>query len=793
MYPDDRYRRAAATCGVGVWDWNLATGEIYVDPVLKQLLGYEDHEIRNHLDDWGRHVHPDDAPAVFDKAQAHIKGETPSYEAEHRMLHRDGSIRWFLARGSCTRDEQGTAVSMAGTDTDITERKRSEEALRQAEELNRRIVDSTDDCVKILDLDGRILYMNPVGLSLLGSADIDELMHRTVTDFFEEEPRQAAAHALEQARRGGHGRFQYSMRTASGLKWFDAAVTPITDANGAVVQLLAVSRDVSDRRREEAFRAAQHRVLEMIATGRSLADVLESLVHLVESQADGMLCSVVLLDEDGATIRHGAAPSLPVEYVRAIDGSTIGPSVGSCGTAMHSGATVIVTDILTDPLWEGHQDAARLFGLRACWSTPIFSPQRKVLGSFAMYYDEPRAPAEEELRLIETAADIARIAIEQQRAYHALRHSEARNEAILRAIPDMMFVTTVNGVILDYHAKDASKLYVPPSAFLGRSVQDVLPAWVAAPMVHAFARASVSDAEEKVEYALGADDQARSYEASIVRCGGDKILSIVRDITARKRAELEAEANRRELAHLSRVAMLGELSGALAHELSQPLTAVLSNAQAARHLLERHPADVEQLRAALDDIIRNDKRAGAVIDRLRTLLRKGDTALHPLDVNDVARDVMDLADGELMSRRVTVKTTLAPGMPLVQGDRVQLQQVVLNLVLNACDAMTNTDAPDRQLALSTSTNDGFVELVVSDRGTGIPEGQLERVFEPFVTFRQQGLGLGLAISRSIVTAHGGSIRAENNADGGATFRCLLPIAVDRNAQPDRLTIQGAKQ
>jgi len=295
-------------------------------------------------------------------------------------------------------------------------------------------------------------------------------------------------------------------------------------------------------------------------------------------------------------------------------------------------------------------------------------------------------------------------------------------------------------------------------------------------LLGAFTRASVSNEPEKVEYSISAEGTDRFYEACVVRCDGDKILSIVRDITARKIAELEADAQRRQLAHLSRVTTLGELSGALAHELSQPLTAVLTNAQAARHFLDRSPLNIEQLRGALDDIIRNDKRAGAVIDRLRALLRKGDSARQPLDVSEVAREVLDLVYGELTSRRIMVTTSLAPAIPLVLGDRVQLQQVVLNLVLNACDAMNSTHAPDRQLVLSTSADDAAVELAVSDRGPGIPDGQLERVFEPFVTFREHGLGLGLAISRSIVTSHGGSIRAENNADGGATFRCLLPVA-----------------
>jgi PAS domain S-box-containing protein len=658
MSADDRYKRAAAAGGVGIWDWNLVTNEIYVDPFLKRLLGYEDREIRNHIEDWGRLVHPDDGAAVFASAQAHIAGETPLYEIEHRMVHRDGSIRWFLARGSVTRDAAGVAVGMAGTDTDITERKRGEEALR----------------------------------------------------------------------------------------------------------------------REEAVRAAQHQVLGMIATGSPLTDVLECLVKVVEQQSDGMLCSVVMLDEHASRVRHCAAPSLPADYVRAIDGLTIGPKHGSCGTSMFLGAPVIVTDILSDPLWEDYREVARQAGFRACWSVPIGSPQRKPIGSFAMYYAEPRSPSAAELRLIESGADIARIAIEHERANQALRDSEARNRAMLRAIPDWMFLTTTDGVFLDYHARETSRLYVPPHTFLGKRVTEVLPPAVGTLLARAFARVSASDEPEQVEYVMGAEEDERFYEACIVRCDGDKILSIVRDVTDRKRNEIDTDAQRRELAHLSRVATLGELTGALAHELSQPLTAVRSNAQAAWHLLRREPLDREELRAALDDIIRNNQRAGAVIDRLRALLRKESTAFQPVDVNDVVRDVIDLAHSEIVSRRIRLTSRLMPAMPVVQGDRIQLQQVLLNLVLNACDAMSEADSSQRQLVLATGLTDGYVELAVSDGGPGIPENQLERVFEPFVTFRQQGLGLGLAISRSIVSDHGGSISAENNPEGGATFRCLLPIA-----------------
>src|SRR6188474_2534307 len=191
MPTDDLYKRAAIAGGVGVWDWNLETGEIHVDPFIKEILGYADHEIRNHTDDWTKLVHPDDASRAFELVKAHLSGATPSYDNEYRIRHRDGSYRWFHSRGSIVRNEQGAITRFAGTVIDITERKCSEEALRQAQELNRRIVDSTGDCVKILDLEGRLLYVNPVGLRLMGIQDGGELLNRSLAGFFQGETREA--------------------------------------------------------------------------------------------------------------------------------------------------------------------------------------------------------------------------------------------------------------------------------------------------------------------------------------------------------------------------------------------------------------------------------------------------------------------------------------------------------------------------------------------------------------------------------------------------------------------------
>jgi len=644
-------------------------------------------------------------------------------------------------------------------------------------QLRQWSIESSQDCLKILDLDAHLLYINPAGLELLGVDSPRELLHRPWIDLWQEKDREVIQQAVAQAKTGAVGNFQRPCRTPAGVvKWWDVAVMPIVDPSGAVVQLLAVSRDVSALWQAEAFQAGQHQVLEMIATGAPLAEVLTLLIHVIEDQCEGIACSALVLDTDSVHARVGAAPSLPDDFVGRIDGQPVGARVGSCATAMQTGRPVIVTDIRSDKQWDVLRDAALSSGLRACWSAPILSSEKKVLGSFAMYCDTPRGPSREELQLIESAADLAGAAIDHHRSQEALRRSEERNRAILRAIPDWMFVLSNEGVYLDCHINNPEGLIAPPETFLGKSMYDILPSWLADAYMRAFERAMASNEPERLEYSLESQSGERFWEACVVRCDSDKLLSIVRDISDRKRAELDAAAQRQELAHLNRVLILAEQSGALAHELSQPLAAILANAQAARHLLDRTPLDLEELRATLDDVIKSDKRAGTVIHRLRELLKKSNTVLQPLDVNEVTREVLDLTHSDLLLRRMPITTSLSPGIPPVMGDRVQLQQVILNLVLNACDAMSTVEPADRELKLTTVADDECVQIAIADRGIGIPDGELDSVFDPFVTHRPQGLGLGLAISRSIVMAHRGRIQAENNADRGATFRCYLPLA-----------------
>jgi PAS domain S-box-containing protein len=257
------------------------------------------------------------------------------------------------------------------------------------------------------------------------------------------------------------------------------------------------------------------------------------------------------------------------------------------------------------------------------------------------------------------------------------------------------------------------------------------------------------------------------------------------DITKRKQAEEQAARQRNEMAHLSRVTMLGELSGSIAHELNLPLSAILSNAQAAQRVLANGNANFAEVQEILDEIVSEDKRAGEVIRRLRLWLKKGEVQQHPLDINEMVQDVLNLMRSDLINQKVTVDTQLARNLPMVTGDPVQLQQVLLNLVINACDAMTSCNTPERRLLIRTGIESGSSAVIVSitDRGGSIPEEKMEQIFEPFFTTKEKGMGLGLAVCRSIIAAHQGKLWATNNPDRGATFHLSLPIEASGNAVP----------
>jgi PAS domain S-box-containing protein len=276
----------------------------------------------------------------------------------------------------------------------------------------------------------------------------------------------------------------------------------------------------------------------------------------------------------------------------------------------------------------------------------------------------------------------------------------------------------------------------------------------------------------------------RARAHGIYRGAPAKISGTFSDVTERKSAESEVAQQRQEIAHLLRVSMLGELSGGIAHELVQPLSAMLSNAEAARILLTRDPPDLNEVVEALDDIIGENNRASEVIHRLRSLLKKSESTFEPLNINDVVNSTLKLLHNELINRRVRITTDLSVELPQVTGDPVQLQQVLLNLILNSVDAMNDIVPSRRAITIRTGATDAEqAKVEVSDCGVGLSPVQRQQVFQPFFSTKERGLGLGLSLCSAIIKLHGGSLSLENNAGDGATAVFTLPL-------PNRLKAAG---
>ena len=538
------------------------------------------------------------------------------------------------------------------------------------------------------------------------------------------------------------------------------------------------------REKEEPFYAGQGRILEMIAASAPLADILTRIVLLMEAQSDGLRCSILLLSNDGKHVRHGAAPNLPEAYVKAVDGLPIGPRVGSCGTSMYLRKPVIATDVLTDPLWSDYRDLAKSCGLRACWSTPIISSQGEVLGSFAMYRQEPRGPNAEEKRLTEAATHIASIAIERQQGHSMLREREARISLAAESA-DLAFWVLYPEQNTAWMSEKGRTMYgfTPHEPLTRESLVSRIHPDERAAVQAAFEHARVSQQTFEIEHRIvlpyGKTRWVITRGRSLWDEHGNVLekICVTIDLSAQKQSDLQLQVQREELARLSRIALMGEMTASLGHELNQPLAAIANNAAAARRFFDRGQIDPAILKELLADITAASHRAGEVINGIRGMARKGKSTRSRLNLNDVIRDTLRLVRSDILIRETAVVTDFDSLLPDVEAAPVQIQQVLLNLIMNALDAVEALPPAERRIIISTRSLKGkSAEVSVRDFGTGLPADRAEKVFDHFFSTKAEGMGMGLTIARSIVEAHAGTLGAEDAEGGGALFFFHLPAA-----------------
>jgi PAS domain S-box-containing protein len=542
-----------------------------------------------------------------------------------------------------------------------------------------------------------------------------------------------------------------------------------------------------------AFEAGQRRILERAARGTPLGELLTDITLLIERQRPGhMTCSVLLLDREHARVRHGAAPSLPADFVSKIDGARIGPREGSCGTAAYLGERVIVEDIATHPAWASYRAAALPHGLRACWSTPIFSASREVLGTFAMYYREARGPDAADLELVEHATYLAAVAIQRDRAEAALRKTLRMRQIVFDGVVDVLFS-------IDVDAQGEFRFQCINQAFthvtglgeadvVGHLVRDIIPQ-PALPEVLEHYRTCIRERrterwEEVSVYPTG----TRYGVVSITPVFDDDgvcttLVGTVHDVTERKNAE------RRRL-RAQRLESLGQFAGGIAHDFNNILTAILGNAE-----MGKTEASTGRPSAPFfDEIEVAGARATALVQQILTFSRdqppKRELVSLPAIVEEALRLVRATAPAT-----ITFDAVMASDAPPILAEPTQVHQVLVNLCTNARHAIGAAEGRVRvsveRAVLEQGLVDGtanlppgtYARVLVEDSGCGMDEATLERIFEPFFTTKEpgEGTGLGLAVVHGIMKSHQGGIVVRSAPGAGTTFALYFPAATQPQA------------
>jgi PAS domain S-box-containing protein len=439
---------------------------------------------------------------------------------------------------------------------------------------------------------------------------------------------------------------------------------------------------------------------------------------------------------------------------------------------------VIVSDISTDPRWTDFRELALGHGLQACWSTPIVSPAGNVLGTFAIYYPEPRTPTPKDFTLLEQITHLASIALERAHAAQALQ----QQANLLDQAHDGILIWEFPRTIV-YWSRGAQQLYgFSKQEAIGRSSHELLqtehPQTMSA-IEEILARHGEWTGELTHTTRDGRKITVESRHVLMNETDGRRlVLETNRDITDRKRAESELREALADLAHVNRVTTMGELTASLAHEVNQPITAAVTNANTCVRWLAGDTPNIEEARAAAIRSAKDGTRAGVIIGRIRLLFKKGTPKRELVDVNEVTREMIVLLRGEATRYSVSLQTDLADDLPELMADRVQLQQVMMNLIMNSFDAMKDVDGIRELVIKSAPGDDDQVLVSVSDTGVGLPGPQAGEIFNAFFTTKLQGTGLGLSISRSIIESHGGRLWADANSPRGASFHFALPTKVE---------------
>ncbi len=626
----------------------------------------------------------------------------------------------------------------------------AEQALRESEERLDLATESAGVGIWIMHMDTGFIWVTDKQRELFRFAPDEELSFERFIEVIHPDDRESVRGSVRQSLEKRESlNVEYRILHPDGsIRWVVSSGRPHSEAPGQPMRLMGVTSDVTQRKMTELQLSESRTLL------AALFDSTSDMIWSVDSERFGLL-----------TFNRGL-------YEHFLKQRGIHIEVGMRPEDLFPTDDFVQT-------W-------RKFYRRALEEESFTTEYQAYKGTQTLLLNLNRLKRDD---VVFGVSVFGRDITERKKAEEAVRESEAKYHSLYESMMDGYVMVGMDGRILKYNESYREMTGYTQDELLRLTYYDITPEkWHASEneiikqQVLVRGYSDVYEKEYRKKDGTVFPVELRTFLLKDETGGNVGMWAIVRDYTGRKRIESEARKLREELAHVTRVSTLGELTSSLAHEINQPLAAILSNAQAARHILSHDKPDMKEVSEILGDIIRDDNRAAEVIRKIRSLLKKEETRYETLNLNDVIEEILYVIRNDTALAAVSIEKELDPSLPSIWGDRIQLQQVLLNLVLNSAEAMKEAGTDVRRLEVRTSKKDGlFAEVSIRDVGPGIEENIASRLFEPFYTTKPGGMGMGLAISKYIVKGHKGEIRAVNNPDGGATFSFTVPI--DNGVKP----------
>ena len=730
-----RLKEAERIAHFGWWEREFNTNRVLLSDELCRIFGVQPAAIPEWHQRWLNLIHPEDRSKVAEAAATALGGG-PRYDVEYRVIRPDGAVRIVHSRGDVTWDENRKPLRQFGVLQDITELRLAEQEVRASEARFRTFVDHATDAFFLLDDELRVVDVNRNACDSLGYSR-EELVGMHPRDF-DVGLDEASIERLRQRIAAEETLIFETRHRRKDGRSFPVEISATQFEPGG--RLLCLVRDITERKRsEDALRASEERFR-----------------TLVQFSFDAYWET----DAQHRFIRQEFA-----------EGLSDAPAPGS-----EIGKTRWEVPYLEpgEEAWRRHRET-----LDAHLPFRDFELARPTPDGGKRYVSVSGMPMFDEKGHFVGYRGVGRHITERKQAEIAIRESEQRFRTLFEKANDAIFLENESDEIIEANERACALLGYSREELLKMKVSDLQ-----APEVRDQGEGLLrrelerhgGDTFESVDlHRSGRRVVVEVTNTPIFDHGRKLVLSVVRDVTERRRAAEALQQMQEQLAHANRVATMGQLTASIAHEIAQPIGAVYNRANAALNFLNRDPPDLEEVREAISRIGDAAERAREIIGGIRDQVKKSPSRKDVFDLNRAIEEVLPLASNAITKDAIAVQTEFARDLPLLHGDRVQLQQVALNLILNALEAMRSTSNPLRDLRIRTEANEaGDVLVSVCDTGPGITSEHLERIFEPFFTTKPGGMGIGLSICRSIIEAHGGSLWAGANQPRGTTIQFTLP-------------------